>query len=318
MIRAEIRTANEGNIMQKPVSVGIHIPSVSPEGLEDGSRYGKFFREVEALGFDAIWVEDRIFHPAPLADAVVLLSWAAANTVRLQLGTAVMVINLRQAPVVARQVATLQHLSGGRLNLGISLGGTPTEYQALGVPFDRRVGVFRESLQILRAMLTGAPIDHQGTYFELRKAIIAPAAPTTILIGGVADAAIRRAGELGDGWIMAPFGSLDDFARGQDLAREGAAAAGKNPDDLTYGRLLYVAVDEDREKARQAITKFLHGYYGPDYDVDNIAIFGPADEVRARLRDQVDAGISQLMLAIPSLDSDHLRRLADEVMPTLR
>jgi alkanesulfonate monooxygenase SsuD/methylene tetrahydromethanopterin reductase-like flavin-dependent oxidoreductase (luciferase family) len=304
--------------MRKPTSVGIHIPSVAVDGLEDGLRYSRFFQEVEALGFDAIWVEDRIFHPAPLADAVVLLSWAAANTARLQLGTSVMVLNLRQAPVVARQIATLQHLSGGRLNLGISLGGTPAEYQALGVPFDRRVGVFRESLQILRALLSGTSTDHKGTYFDLQQAVIAPAAPTPILIGGIADAAVRRAGELGDGWIMAPFGSLNDFARGRDRAREGAAAAGKNPDDLIYGRLLYVAVDNDREKACQAIGKFLHGYYGPDYDVDNIAIFGPAEEVGARLRAQVEAGISHLMLAVPSLDSDHLRCLAEDVMPVLR
>jgi alkanesulfonate monooxygenase SsuD/methylene tetrahydromethanopterin reductase-like flavin-dependent oxidoreductase (luciferase family) len=139
--------------VDKSLSVGIHVPSVSVSGLESGPAYADFFREVEALGFDAIWAEDRILHPAPLADSVVLLSWAAANTTRVLLGTAVMVLNLRRAPVVARQVATLQHLSGGRVVLGVSLGGRPEEYEGLAIPIDRRVRLFRESLTVLRELL---------------------------------------------------------------------------------------------------------------------------------------------------------------------
>ena len=109
--------------MDKSVSVGIHVPSVAVAGLQSGLDYAEFFRDVEACGLDAIWVEDRIFHPNPLADSLLLLSWAAAHTRRLLLGTAVLVLNLRLAPIVARQISTLNHLSGGRLVLGVSLGG---------------------------------------------------------------------------------------------------------------------------------------------------------------------------------------------------
>lgn len=304
--------------MRKKLSIGIHVPSVSVSSLDDGPAYGAFFRQVEALGFDAIWLEDRIFHPAALADSLVLLSWAAASTRTILLGTAVMVLNLRQAPVVARQVSTLQHLSGNRLALGLSLGGRAEEYHALGVPMDRRVAVFRESVAVLKALLGGEEVERDSAFFPLHGAAIRPAASVPMLIGGIAEAAVRRAGELGDGWIMAPSGSLEDFRRGRDTARQGAAAAGKDPDDLTFGRLLYVAVDDDRARAREAIAGFLHGYYGPDYDVDNNAIFGPADEVSSRLRQQVDAGISHLMLAVPSLDHGHLRCLAEQVAPVLR
>ena len=118
--------------MGKSVSVGIHVPSVSASGLADGQAYAAFFQDAEALGLDAIWVEDRIFHPAPLADSLVLLSWAAANTRHLLLGTAVMLLNLRQAPVVARQVSTLHHLSGGRMALGVSLGCYSPESRKVG------------------------------------------------------------------------------------------------------------------------------------------------------------------------------------------
>ena len=121
-----------------------------------------------------------------------------------------------------------------------------------------------------------------------------------------------------DGWIMGPFGSPEDFQKGWQIAADGARAAGKNPDDLTAGRLLYVAVDDDRAKARADLTRFLHGYYGPGFDVEKHGIFGPPGEVTARLREQVDAGITHLMLGVPNLDRLHLRRLAEEVAPALR
>lgn len=304
--------------MNKAVSVGIHVPGVSVTGLEGGQVYGEFFRAVEAFGLDAIWVEDRIFHPAPLADAMTLLTWAAASTQRVTLGTAVMVLNLHSAPTVARQVSTLQHLSNGRVVLGVSVGGRPEEYQALAVPMDKRVGVFRESVSVLRALAGGGPVDHAGSYFDLAGAVVRPAADVPLLIGGLAEGAIRRAGELGDGWIMAPFGDLSDFERGWAIAREGAEAAGKDPDKLVAGRLIYVAVDDNREHARAEMAAFLHGYYGPDLDVDKHAIMGPAAEVAARLREQVDAGISHLMLGVPSLDHGQLRRIAEDVAPVLR
>ena len=132
---------------RKYVSVGIHVPSAAVAPLGSGEAYAECFRQVEALGLDGVWTEDRLFHSANLLDAVVLLAWAAANTRRIQLGTAVLVLNLCHAAVVARQASTLAHLSGGRLALGVSLGGRPNAYQGLGVPVERRVAVFRESLK---------------------------------------------------------------------------------------------------------------------------------------------------------------------------
>lgn len=116
---------------------------------------------------------------------------------------------------------------------------------------------------------------------------------------------------------MAPFGSLDDFRRGWSLVRAAAEEAGRDPDALVAGRLLYVAVDDDRDRARAALQGFLHGYYGDRFDVDRHAIFGSPAEVRTRLQEQVAAGISHLMLGVPTLELAHLRRLAREVLPAL-
>lgn len=300
------------------VSVGIHVPSAAVTPLDSGLAYAEFFRHVENLGLDAVWTEDRIFHSANMLDPLLLLGWAAANTQRLQLGSAVLVLNVRHAAVVARQISTLHHLAGGRLALGVSLGGRPNEYQSLGVPMARRVTVFRESLAVLRQLLGGQPVTYQGQYLQLADATVRPAAPVPIYIGGRAEGALRRAGELGDGWIMGPFGPVEDFPPAWRVVQEAARAAGKDPQALVAGRLLYVTVDENRERARETLRRFLHGYYGSMFDVDQHAIFGPAEEVSARLRAHVDAGITHLMLGVPTLDVGHLQRLAEEVAPALR
>ena len=240
--------------MPPSVSVGIHVPSSTLGALVSGEAYAEFFRQVEALDLDAVWTEDRIFHDANMPDPLMLLASAAACTRRIELGTAVLVLTLRAAAVVARQASTLHHLSGGRLALGVSLGGRPEEY----------------------------------------------------------------AGELADGWIMSPFGTVRDFPRLWGTVQDAARAAGRNPDALVAGRLLYVAVDDDRGRAREALRVFLHGYYGTRFDVDQHAVFGPPREVATRLIEHVDAGITKLMLGVPSLDLAHLHRLATEVAPALR
>ena len=304
--------------LHKPVSIGVHVPSVSVSGLADGTTYADYFKVVEDVGLDAVWVEDRIFHPAPLADSLTLLTWAAAATSRIQLGTAVTILNLRQAPVLARQAATLHHLSGGRVTLGVSIGGRPEEYRALGVPMDRRVGIFRESLDVLRRLLAGEAVNLDGTYFSLTDAVVRPAANIPILIGGIAESAIKRAGELGDGWIMGPFGGVEEFRQGWRIAQTAAQTANKNPEDLTAGRLIYIAIDNNKEKAREDITAFLHGYYGPDFGMEKHAIYGSSSEVAERLNALAEAGLTHFMLGLPSLNVTQLQRLAEEIAPVLR
>jgi len=183
---------------------------------------------------------------------------------------------------------------------------------------NRRVTVFRESLAVIRQLLTGGPVNHEGQFFRLEKAIVRPAARVPIYVGGHAEGALRRAGELADGWIMSPFGTVRDFPRLWGVVRGAARAAGRNPDALVAGRLVYVAVDDDRAWARAALRKFLHGYYGSRFDVDQFAIFGPAREVAARLVEHVEAGITKLMLGVPDLDLAQLRRVAHEVAPAVR
>ncbi len=181
-----------------------------------------------------------------------------------------------------------------------------------------RVTVFQESVAVIRRLLAGEPVDHRGQLFQLEKAVVRPAARVPFYVGGHAEGALRRAGKLADGWIMSPFGTVRDFPRLWGAVQDAARAAGRNPDALVAGRLVYVAVDDDRDRARDALRQFLHGYYGARFDVDQHAVFGPAREVAARLGEHVEAGVTKLMLGVPSLDLAHLRRVAHEVAPALR
>src|SRR5262249_31430457 len=201
-----------------------------------------------------------------MLDPLMLLAVAAACTRRIELGTAVLLVTLRAAAVVARQASTLHHLSGGRLALGVSLGGRPEEYAAVGAPMNRRVTLFQESVTALRKLLTGESVNQQGQLVRFEKAIVRPPARVPLYVGGHAEGALRRAGSLGDGWIMSPFGTVGDFPRLWTAVRDSARAAGRDPDTLVAGRLVYVAIDDDRERARTALGTFLRGYYGARFD----------------------------------------------------
>ena len=309
--------------LSRSLSIGLHVPTFGPDRLPQAAEYTAFFRRAEALGFDAVWAEDRILHEVPILDPLLLLTWAASCTERMLLGTAIMVLNIRRAMVVARQVATLHHLSGQRFALGVSIGGHPAEYAGAGVSMSKRVGVLRDALTVVRGLNSGAPFTYQTTTDDLPRAtyenaIVRPAAPVPLLMGGIAEPATVRAGELADGWIMAPFGSLEDFARGWQLARDGAEAAGRDPAQLVAGRLIYVCANPQTDKAREELQVFLRCYYGDLLDVDRDGIFGTAQDVADQLKAQIAAGITHLMLGVPNLKLEHLEYLANAIIPQLR
>lgn len=304
------------------VRLGIHVPAAFAGPLPPASAYMTFFQQAEALGFHSVWTEDRIFHPANFLDAMTLLSWAAAATTRVQLGTAVLVLALRNAPLLARQVSSLDYLSGGRLALGVSVGGHPGEYQGLGIPMQQRVARLRENMTVLRQLLTGEPVTTQGRFYDLHQAIVRPASPqphgVPLYMGGRVEAVLKRAGELSDGWIMGPFGTTDECRASVAKVQAAAQAAGRDPQTLVTGKLIYAQVDDDVDRAYRTLHAFLSGYYTRPIDLAEVAAFGKPQDVIARLQAFAEAGVSTFMLGVPTLEVAQLERLAREVMPALR
>ena len=189
---------------------GIHLPQIGrkagPEAISEAAR------QAEALGFDDIWVNDHLAVPAgapypPSAsfyEPVVTLTWAAAATSTTRLGTSVLVLPLRHPVHLAKELATLDLLSGGRLILGAGVGWLREEFEALGVPPAERGARTDESIDLLRRCWSEDSIDHDGgkvaTTMRAIRTLPQPGRRIPIWIGGVSEAAVARAIRLGDGW----------------------------------------------------------------------------------------------------------------------
>jgi probable F420-dependent oxidoreductase len=228
--------------------------------------------ELEQAGFDSLWVSDHIVMPAvirsaypfaadgavswpadtPYLDAMIALAVIAAATQRVTIGTAVLVLPLRQPVVLAKQAASIDVISGGRLELGIGAGWLAEEFEALQVPFGSRGERLTEWVQVLRACWTGAPPAFSGRHYQLPAGMLSgppPPHPVPLLIGGHSAVARSRAASLGDGWLP------QQSATGFDLAelRDGAAelrgrmsAAGRDPG---AARIVLRIVDSARRAA---------------------------------------------------------------------
>ena len=308
--------------MAGEVKVGLHIPAASDGPLPSKAQYVEFFRHAERLGFHGLWTEDRLFHDANLLEPLTLLTLAAGATERMVLGTAVLLLSMRNAPELARRLSSLDYLSGGRVELGVSLGGRPGEYPGLGLKQSERVPRLRENMLVLRALLRGEPVSHEGRFYALDDAVVRPAAVREggipLHMGGHVEPVLRRTGELADGWIGGPFTPPEDYGACWQGVLEHARSFGRDPSRLEAGKLIYVAVDNDRDRALATLAPFLRAYYGAARDPRTFAVYGPAEEVAAQLQAFVDVGARTFMLGVPSLDVDHLERIASDVVPLLQ
>ena len=157
--------------MAAKLNVGLRVPAVHPTNVE---ALRPFVQRAEALGFHSIWVGDHVFYHADVPQPLNLLTWIAALTTRVRLGTAVMLGAYLDPVTLARQAATLDCLSGGRLTLGISIGGTEAEYRSLGVPMNQRVGRLTESADLMRRLWSEDDVSFEGRYFQVEHANLRP------------------------------------------------------------------------------------------------------------------------------------------------
>ena len=303
--------------MADQTRIGLRIPSTPAVNVEALQR---FVLEAEALGFHSLWVGDHLFHPVDVYHPMIIMTWMAALTSRVRLGTAILLFAYRDPVFFAKEAASLDKLSGGRLTLGVSLGGVPSEYEALGVPMKQRAARFRENLQVLRRFTEGKPVTFEGRFTQLRGQTVNPMPvqrPVPILLGGSHERSLRRAAELCDGWIATSGAPLADFAPKVRQVQEFAKEFGRDPRDLQFGKLLSVSLAQDRHEAIRLAESHLGPYYGGRFDIARDAVCGTPQEIAAGVRafTEVDASNLTMILEPPTLDLDHLRRLAGVVLP---
>ena len=227
------------------MKLSVEFPSVAYR--EGPAGVLRLARAIEQIGYDHIDIFDHVvmgfpgdgrppgpYHPAmPILEALMGLSYMAAVTSRVTLGTEVLVLPQREPTLVAKQVSTLDTLSGGRVRLGIGVGWQESEYEAMGADFHTRGARMDEAIALMRAYWGDAQVEYSGKHYRAHAMAMEPKPPQgrrlPLWIGGYSEAAFRRVGRLGDGWLASRVTDAEDAKRALESIRRHAEAAGRDP-----------------------------------------------------------------------------------------
>jgi probable F420-dependent oxidoreductase len=279
----------------------------------------------EAQGWDSLWVGDHVAFTVPILDPLLELAMLGAFSTRLRLGTAVYLLPLRHPVPVAKQVATLDRLIGGRLDFGVGVGGEfANEYAACGVPLRERGARLTEGIEVLRKLWTGEPVTHAGRFYPLRDVRMLPppkqrALP--ILCGGRSDAALARMGRLAGGWI-AYVVTAEQYRAGLEKIAAAARHAQRRLEGFRTAHLLFTLVRDRYEDALDGATEHLSRRYAMDFRraAQRYAALGSPADVAARIAELRDAGVREILVDVvgrPEERDEQLARFASEVRPLL-
>jgi len=284
------------------------------EGLTDPER--RFAELVDALedhGVDSLWLSERVGAPAP--DPLIGLAVAAGRTTRLKLGTSVLVVPGRNPALLAKELASLDVLSDGRLLPAFGLGAArPAEQQAFGVERGERAAWFDEAVPLMRQFWTGLPVDHHGPRFRYDKLTVLPRPvqrPLDVWLGGLAPSELRRVGRLGDGWLPS-FCTPDDAAAGRVEVEKAAAQEGRTIDPEHFGALIVYAKDAIPERVALALAQ-----RRPGVEPADVVAVG-WDGARSLLERFIARGFSKFVL-VPAAEPEsweaEISELAAELLP---
>lgn len=264
----------------------------------------------EAAGLDHIGVCDHVsFHDGFGFDGLLAAGTVLAVAERIDVNTGVYLLPLRHPVLVARQVADLAALAPGRFTFGVGLGGEdPHEVTICGVDPRTRGRRMDSCMRVVQALLTGAPVDHDDEFFQLRGAQIGPVptAPIPMIVGGRSEAALRRAGRLGDGWISV-FVSAARYAEAVRQVEDAAEAAGRGDVAWRNGINIWCGVGRDGDEARAFVAPAMEAFYKVPYDkFERYAPAGTPAQLAEHLLPYAEAGctIFNLMLVGAGVEAE--------------
>ncbi|MFP5322639.1 MAG: TIGR03619 family F420-dependent LLM class oxidoreductase [Acidimicrobiia bacterium] len=279
----------------------------------DAERFAALVDALEAHRFDSLWLSEKVTDDCP--DPIVALSFAAARTTRLKLGTSVLVLPGRNPMLLAKELATLDRLSGGRMLPAFGLGQVdPGEQQAFGVERGERAAIFDEVLPLLRRFWTEDAVDHDGAHHRYEAARVRPfpvQRPIDIWLGGIAPSELRRTGRLGDGWLPS-FCTPDDVAAGRPEIERVAAEHDREIDPEHFGALVPYALDGIPDVLRSFLAR-----RRPDVAVEDV-VAGDLASLAPLLERFVEAGASKFVvvpIGEPADWGEHLTDVAAVVRP---
>jgi alkanesulfonate monooxygenase SsuD/methylene tetrahydromethanopterin reductase-like flavin-dependent oxidoreductase (luciferase family) len=256
-------------------------------GTGGASALAELCRRAEQSGADSLWAVDHLYWPHPIAEAMTTLAVAAAATTAPVLGTCVLQLPLRRPDAVAKQATALQLLAEGRFVLGLGVGSHEDEYVRAGVDFHRRGLLMDESIATLRAAWGG-----KNGYTQQ------PASPRVPLwFGGSSPAARRRAAAHGDGWVPL-FLAPDEYGDALALLRRETSDAGRAPDAVEAGVVVFACVGDDGEAPRRGAEWLSHLYRLPPKAFQRHLVAGSPETCAASLQRYVDAGARHIVVMV--------------------
>ncbi len=305
------------------VRFAISIPQFVENGAFDTLAFRSFLKRTEQIGFESAWVSEQIIGTMPELGPIETLSYAAACTERIRLGVSALVLPLYSPVHLAKSLSTLDQLSRGRLEVGITLGGRFRMFSAFGVDPSTLAARFTEEIRLLEALWTQPRVNFDGRFWQLRDAALEPKPfqqpRPPLWFGASSPAALRRAVALGEGFMGAGSQTTEQFVGQVQVVREALADLGRDPAAFRIAKRIYIAVDNDRERARRRLTEALQRLYGyfrmPNLDALGTA--GTAEECIEALREVTAAGAKLLLLNPLFDDAEQMERLAADVMPKL-
>lgn len=281
---------------------------------------------LERNGFHAMWAGDHLAFAQPILDPMIQLAQASAISQRLKLGTAVFLLPLRHPAGVAKQVATLDLLSSGRVIFGVGVGGEfPGEFALSGVPVKERGARLSESIKVLRKLWSGEPVENAGKFYSFPEVQMLPAPYTSggppIWCGGRQEPALRRAGRLADGWLSYVV-TPEQYRAGLEVIARAAEETARDLSEFGTGHLLFVRLAKDYESALDYATKMLSARYEMDFTkaAKRYCALGTAEQVAATIREFYEAGVRHLVVDFIAERADQIEQIdyfGADVMPLL-
>ena len=293
----------------------------SAQGLMD---YGV---RMESLGYESLWAWDHILLGVepnfPIIESLSILTAVAARTTKIKLGTGILVVPMRNPVILAKQFATIDLISNGRLLVGAAVGWYKREFMAMGVDFHQRGKIMEQSLDVLTRLWTEDRLTVDFPPYLIKDAVMFPKPVQKphppILIGGYVEAVLRRAATKGDGWLTYYY-TAESFASNWAKIRGFAEEAGRNPDELISTNQLPIAVGP-RAKVEGPMREWLQtewDYAAWSESTAESAIMGTVDECVEQLLKHVRTGIDRIIFVPYRYQDDQLEIIAKEIIPRLR
>ena len=300
----------------------IAIPQFYADGEFDPEAFRGYLARAEELGFDSAWTQESTLGAGAQLGPVETMTYAAACTTRMRLGCVVFVSTLHSPVHLAKSISTLDQLSRGRIDVGVGTGGKGRPFAAFGVDPRRYISRFTEGIELMKALWTEPRVTFDGEFWQLQdtpmepKPFQKPYPP--LWFGGASEPALRRAVRMGDGFFGAGSSPTARFAEQVQIVRAALAEAGRPAGSFPIAKRVYIAVDDDSERARKRINAALEGIYGRRVPaIEAAAIAGTAADCIRDVNQVAAAGAELILFTALSGQREQMERLAATVLPEI-